>query len=425
LLLARYRPNLAPQGFTQNGITYGITADKHELYPNISEPFAPGRGYWLKLNQNLATTVRGGEPPRNTNYEVPLLGGWNAIGVPFNRSFALSSLRVTYNGQTTDFASAVNANWLAAGVWRWKAEGGYARVDTGAASSQTLQPFEGYYIFSRFARGLKLVFVPTTTQVAALTRAAESTANWRVAIVAKTAAARDDGGAWGVTTITDGRPLTRAAARPPAGTRSLTLSFLSGGNTEFDRTNAGKASGWAESLLPPEAITTTAPGVWRGLVDGAWPGDFVTVQWGDITRLPTPINAYFIDEATGTRLDMALKRAFNFASDGTVRRFRIEATPRPQGILRLVARQIDGSRLVQIDATFGVSGSAALDIETLDGELVRNITAEYIEPGQRRWSWNGTNSANRAVRSGSYVAHLRLRDERGVETEKTFRFDLQ
>ncbi|HEX8835150.1 MAG TPA: hypothetical protein VF719_13160, partial [Abditibacteriaceae bacterium] len=88
LLLARYRPNLSPKGFTQNGITYGVTADKYELYPNIAEPFAPGRGYWLKLNADLATTVRGGEPPRDKPFEVPLIGGenqggWNQIGVPF------------------------------------------------------------------------------------------------------------------------------------------------------------------------------------------------------------------------------------------------------------------------------------------------------------------------------------------------------
>lgn len=420
LLLARYRTNLAPTGFTQSGITYGITADKHELYPNIAEPFAPGRGYWLKLNQSLATTVKGGQPSTSTSFEVPLLGGWNAVGVPFNRTFALSSVRISYGGQTTDFAGAVKANWLGGGVWGWKPEGGYARIDSGTAANQTLQPFEGYFVFSRFARGLKLIFDPRTTEVAAITRSAITAQNWSVPLVASSNSARDETSAWGVTAVTNGVPITRSAARPPAGSRSLTLSFLTSGNPEIDRTTAGKVSGWAESLVAPDA-----PRVWKGLVDGAWPEQTVAVQWGDISRLPVSIDATFIDEKSGQRINMAQTRVFRFVSDGTARRFQIEATPRPAAILGLSARQLAGSRVIEIGATFGLPGRATLDIETPDGDLVRNIAAESVASGKRRWNWSGLNSAGRSVAGGTYSAHLTMRDDRGVETEKTVRFELE
>ena len=48
LKLARYRPNLSPVSTNASGaLVFGIGGDRYELYPNISAPLAPGRGYWL------------------------------------------------------------------------------------------------------------------------------------------------------------------------------------------------------------------------------------------------------------------------------------------------------------------------------------------------------------------------------------------
>ena len=418
LLLARYRPNLAPKGFTSGGVTFGITSGKHELYPNIAEPLAPGRGYWLKLNANLATTVRGGEPSRAGNFEVPLLGGWNQIGVPFNRAFALSSLRVSYAGTSTTFAQAITNGVLGAGVWRWKPEGGYARVDSGTVANQTLQPFEGYYIYARFARGVKLIFPPNAAASGILPRAATSVRNWSIPLVATSPGARDGDGAFGVTTADANAQ--RAAARPPSGPRSLVVAFSSSGDSQLDATRAGDASGWAESFLKPGA----AP-VWNGIIDGAWPEETVSISWGRIADLPVALDATFVDIQSGARIDMAKNSTFRFTSDGTARRFRIETKLRPALVSNFAARALPGSRIAEITANFGVAGRAIVDVETSEGDLVANVSVVQALPGFARWTWNGRDTMGRARPAGNYVAHLRFRDERGVEAERFATFSLQ
>ena len=161
LKLARYRPNLSPLGTNSDGaLIFGIGGDRYEIYPNISAPIAPGRGYWLGVGPNgYATPVQASLPPADRAYEVPLLGGWNQIGVPFNRAQAASSILVRYGGfAPVSLAVAQSRGWVAPGVWRWRPEGGYVRAD---GEGGALVPFEGYFIFRAApARGVALVFEP-------------------------------------------------------------------------------------------------------------------------------------------------------------------------------------------------------------------------------------------------------------------------
>ncbi|HEX8550714.1 MAG TPA: hypothetical protein VF681_04075 [Abditibacteriaceae bacterium] len=424
LQLARYRPNLPAPRTTVNSIAFGITSQKHELYPNIAEPFTPGRGYWLQLNANLATTVRGGEPTRARPYEVPLLGGWNQIGVPYNRGFTTNSLRVVHGTTSMPLATAISTGVICAGVWRWKASGGYDRVDYGDTTNQTLQPFEGIYIYSRPARGVKLVFDAATTSQAVIKRAAVSTQNWRVPMVAtatsgSTVTGRDDDAGFGVTGTTNGILTQRPAARPPAGPRSLTLAFSSSGDSASDATNAGAPSGWAESLLKPNSTM-----VWNGFVDGTAANETVTLAWGSFSALPVSLNATFIDLLTNTRIDMTKQNRYSFVSNGKSRIFRIEAAPRSAGIQSFKATTLSGSRSVQIDGTFSISGQAIIEIETPDGELVVGIGNRAVAVGTSTWFWSGKDASRAPAPAGNYVARLYFRDANGHNAQATAAFVL-
>lgn len=328
LLLARYLTTPSPSGFSSSGITFGINTERHELYPNISEGFVPGRGYWLKLDAPLSTSVQGSEPPRNKVYEVPLRAGWTQFGLPFNLPFAMAAVRVSKdNTAPVPFATAVQNGWLGAGVWRWKAAGGYARVDSGSATDQQLAPFEGYYIFSTVPRGLKLVFNSSAAQATALTEAANTAGNWQLPITV-TQEQSSDSGALGVSTVTGGKPLRAAAAKPPTGPTALNLSFLSSGNSALDETKAGNASGWHSSYIAPFAASAT--GSWRFLVDGTTSGKTVRLTWGNTATLPTLFDITLIDETTGARIALSQSGVpviseYTYISNGSARVFRMEA----------------------------------------------------------------------------------------------------
>jgi hypothetical protein len=367
--------------------------------------------------------VRGGEPSRARPYEVPLLGGWNQIGVPFNRSFTINSIRVLQGTTSMPLSTAISSGAIGAGIWRWKIDGGYDRVDFGTSTDQTLQPFEGIYIFSRFPRGVTLVFDPVAT-TAYIGRAAISKDNWRVpiystAISGNTIVGRDTDGAFGVTSAPNGILTQRPAARPPAGPRSITLAFTSSGDTATDSTKAGASSGWAESLVKPDV-----PMIWNGLIDGANANQTVVINWGRIDTLPVSINATFIDITTGGRIDMAKVLTYRYVSNGTLRRFRIEATARPVGIQSFTAGVLTGSRSVQATAKFGLAGYALVDIETPSGTLVANLGERTVQPGTSSWVWDGKDTAGRVMPGGTYVARLYFRDDRNVASEKTVSFVL-
>lgn len=427
LLLARYRPNLSPVGFGSGGIQYGISADKHELYPNINEPFAPGRGYWLKLRSNLALSVQGGEPPKSQPYEVPLLGGWNQIGVPFNQSFLLGNVQVRLReGGLLTYATALSRNLILPGVWRWKIEGGYERVDTGSAASQVLQPFEGYYIFTPEARGVKLVFTPTTTTATATTRnvgdgveAGLTTkavaGEWKLPLAVTAGGRQSNAHAFGVTTLLpSGKPHRMPAANPPASERALTLSFLHSGTAVAEKTKAGGAGGWAESYVLPFTTATT----WQFLVDGVAPGTVVRLTWGNPRNVPNGISLMLVDETTSQRVPMlAVNPAvgYTFVAGSGPRHFRVEARTGVSPITGLTVTPWPQSSFALVSAEFSESGIAKVEVLDAQG-AVRRVLVERAAIGGGRyfWAWDLRDSSGRSMPRGTYTARVTFVDWRGA-----------
>jgi hypothetical protein len=421
LLLGRYRPNLSPKGYSSEGLTYGVTADKYELYPNISEPFAPGRGYWLKLNTNLTTTVRGGAPPSNVPFEIPLLGGWNQIGIPFNSAFQLASVKVVSgSGAAQTFDQAVRNGILLPGVYRWLLAGGYSRVDIGTIENQKLLPFEGYFIWSRVARGVRLIFDPSVA--ADKVRFAKvSTTNWRLPINVETTTAADRDAAFGVTEWTGTKALRTPASKPPVPARTLSLSFASSGNLGLDDSQAGNAAGWSDSLGTMSAKGTS----WEFIVDGAWPGESVLLTWATVATLPQKLNITLIDLDGGQRTEMALTKRYRFTTDGSARHFRIEAAPRNTPLRSLHVSVLTPSRAVQLTGSFGTTGKASLTIEDSKGTLLRTLAVNQSVPaGLIQWVWDCRDTAGNEVPAGSYVARLRFTDNWGEPNGKATKFEL-
>ena len=321
LQLARYLPNLSPATVAANGsLQFGIGGDRYEIYPNISAPIAPGRGYWLGVGQNgYSTQVQASPPPADKAYEVPLRGGWNQIGVPFNRAFAPSAIRVKNGGfAAVSLAVAQTRGWVAPGIWRWRPEGGYVRADVG---SEQLTPFEGYFIFAGPQRGVSLVFDPSASATSSATArsARAQTGGWSVSLHAVGKTTDDIAGRFGISSAAN-------IAKPPAAARVISLRFE--GSDANGASGAG--SGLAESYLASDAATSDAatpqtPLQWTAIIDGAASGEKVALELGKLEGEARNIRLLLLDSATGQTVSLKSAGRYEFTSDGTPRRVVITA----------------------------------------------------------------------------------------------------
>ena len=326
LSLGRYASGIRAKADLTRGFPFGITRARHTLYPALREPLGPGRAHWLKLDRDKSVKIPGAEPERAFAFDVPLVAGWNAVGVPFNLPFALGSVRVRVGEETVDWNTALARGWVGSGVWRWKPEGGYARVDLGGGA---LAPLDGYFVWTSQAKAA-LVF-DSAKRTGGLKAPVEGAGAWQIGLGIASGSglsfAREDGFRLGSTTFSGSKPARLAAARPPWGERSVALAFLSSGSSVADASKAGNESGWAESFVPPLSGSGNR---WRFVVDGSKAGERVTLSWGVLTSVPAAFRLFLVDETSGARLEMtpAGVRSYSWTAAAGPRRLRIEAVPR-------------------------------------------------------------------------------------------------
>ncbi|MDF2441588.1 MAG: hypothetical protein JWN98_2572, partial [Abditibacteriota bacterium] len=417
LKLGRYRPLITPvSGIQKPSWRFGITGDKHDLYPRVRESIAPGRGFWVRLERDLAASIRGGEPSRARPFEVPLSGGWNAIGVPYKTSFSLSAVRVRLGSAApVGWAQAVANRWVVPGVWRWKTEGGYVRIDSGSAANQVLQPYEGYYVFSPVGRGVVLLFDANQRTGGQSTSApATSTNFWRVPLSVSAPSGREIDGAFGVSNNVASLP----AARPPLGERSLSFSFGNSGSAAAEATRAGRESGWSESLLAP----FNSSAVWKFSVDGAVSGETVKLSWGDLRLVPSRFDFALIDETTGAKVAMlpSGQRIYTYVAGAAARSFRIEAKVRTATV---AARALWPSRALQVQYVAAEDETVSIAIETPEGEVVKTLSNRFLRRGEATtWMWDGRDESGRLIfsaeRAKSFRARVSALGEDGVVREQ-------
>ena len=384
LKLARFRPNLAP-GTLQNGVlTFGIAGDRHELYPQISAPMAPGRGYWLGVDGDFQREVRGAEPSQAVPFEMPLAGGWNQIGVPFNRAFAPDALQVRFGGfGPVSLATAQSNGWVAPGIWGWLPRGGYTRIDDGSGAK--LEPGQGYFLFIPPQNGVSLRF-----DAASSSAPAPKMTGWTVPLSASTNTARDSSNRFGAST-------RLAAAKPPAAAPVVTLRFLSSGSVQSDASGAGAASGWADSFLPQ----FEREGEWDFVVEGTKKGERVTLSWGDLKSVPKEVKIVLRDLKTGRAQTLTAGGPSKWTSDGAPRAFSLRAVRQARAQVKVEAAP---SRAVSIAVSLDIQASGRLEIQNRDGDLVATLRNGEWAAGTQKLVWNGAGRNGKAAPAGRYRA---------------------
>ena len=161
----------------------------------------------------------------------------------------------------------------------------------------------------------------------------------------------------------------------------------------------------------------------------ASPGTPITIQrrtasspWAAVSEatLPTDRLVRFDDVsvAAGERYGYRLEVWSGATQDYTAETW-LQAAPTsetPTSLRLLPARPNPSTGVFQIRHYVPRRESVRLTLVDIQGRVVRVLSNRESLPGWYDSSWNGRDSAGRAVASGTYF--LRLEDERGVETKK-------
>jgi hypothetical protein len=328
--------------------------------------------------------LTGGWAVSGTNWVAT--GGWNQIGVPFNKQFLYNAVKVRYGGfSPVPWSTAVTRGWVGAGIWRWKPAGGYERID---GTSTPLKPFEGYYVYTAFPRGVSLVF-----DANAGTAVAAAVKGWKLNLTAATTRNRDTSNSIGVSAE------RVPAAKPPTGSKVVTLRFLTSGSSADDATGAGNATGWADSFLPK----LDNSGQWYFLVDGTTSGDRVTLSWGDIAAsVPADLQLRLTDTVSSKITRIQTGNSYSFTSQGTPRKFRIDATRVPMPSISVVTAP---SNQYKVTVTANMVFTGRVEIRR-DGQTYRVLRNGEFPKGTSTFTWDGRDSSGKAVSAGTYHAWI-------------------
>ncbi len=299
---------------------FGDDADYFLLYSysdgSYSVPAAISRktGYWFGLNS--ADTIDAEGTAQTANDSILLSQGWNLIGNPFIRKFAVSDVRYRKDGTTLTPSAAVTAGWIQNNFTKY-ASGSYASV------SDSLAKWGGYFFYTLLP-GVSMLF----DRSMAGNREKEpsgipSNDSWLVPIAVSNGTSEDRylsfGTEQGASAGFDNR--YDYLKPPPVPSSNLIESWFSipGRQEKFSRdvreplTSSVSGHSWSFSLRTP------APGI-------------VTISWESIASvLPDYIKENYSFNLTGASVnstDMLSVSSVAFAADAnTVYEFNINPVP--------------------------------------------------------------------------------------------------
>ncbi|MGC9318726.1 MAG: FlgD immunoglobulin-like domain containing protein [Armatimonadota bacterium] len=389
LLVARWDPSLPGES-------------KYAIWPR-TEPVAPGRGYWLRIFDDVTVSLQGVQEPEERPVVVPLKVGWNMIGPPRTEAVEVASLQFAAEGEAAvDYAEAVDRGIIQEGIFGYSSEEGYA-------IEETLQPFAGYWIRCLRADGALMRFPAVNVSSAQAPASADPPGGdlqWRLPIVAEAGGMR--GSAWigAAPDATDGLDRHDLQAPPDFGPRV---------SVRLDPAGDGSAA-YISDVHPPDGEGTYSLRVLSTL-----PGRPVRLSWPDLSRVPDHLAPVLVDEASGRRMYMRTSAGMELpgGEEGVDRRLQVELNARGDGPLMvsaMSAMQTAGST-AQIVFSLSVPADVEVSVLNIAGRPIRTLGGGLQAPGQTTLSWNLRDNGGRLVPGGLYLVRLRARDDSGRQTQ--------
>lgn len=398
-----------------------------------------GLGYFIYLPSGAAVRTYGRDFSQQT-IRVPLHEGWNMVGDPylFQVAFATTAFETVNGTRYTATDAAANKLIL---PFIYRAVGLDYTFDT--LPNGTMNPWEGNWIYvipanpnavSANPNILTMVVSPTSTGVTDASRGVRGPANaaaTRSTRSVATAGAKPTvrgAGAWALRLQATANNLVDAhnyigvsadasaanpysrAPKPPRMGDHVSLGIA----------QAGSSATYAQDLRPIGGTQT-----WDVVVSTNQAASDTSVAWPDAHSLPRSVRLTLTDKVTGQSVDMRSRSAYHFDATGaSTRAFTITAQPgdtRDRIAFNSVVvtphtsgRGTGAGSVYQID--YELSGPAEMEVTILNtgGRVITQVEqGRAAVAGVNRSVWNGRDSQNRTLTTGTYIVKMVARTAEG------------
>lgn len=390
---------LADELGTYDGISwrlfqYDPSTEIYNEFPEI-DPFTPGKAFWLivrddniRLDSGIGTSVSTNQP-----FEITLQGGWNDIANPFVFAVDWNDVSVT-SGDPADIM------------------GPYTYQDDWLLPSQvtTLQPWEGYSVFSQ-VDGITIAIAPqAASSSSTLTKPLVPAAEWYIQISAQTSDIMDEHNYLGVARHASDTWDANDYLEPPRIGPEVSLYFP---HDAWQGFRGAFATDFRPAFHDGQS--------WEFAVQTRGPDREVTLRFRNLESLPIDFSAVLVDPLSNNRLDLSrsVTHTYRSGESGSVRNFRIlvgreayiansedfgNSTPESFSLSQNYPNPFNAGTTVTYDVP--EAGSVKIQIVNLIGEVVRELVSGEHLPGTYRAYWDGRSERGAELGSGVYLIRM-------------------
>lgn len=384
--------------------------------------FEPGRGFWVKLDQNFTPTILGTNVNSGTPFNISLVSGWNQIGNPFNFDVmwqdgsncgqsAQTGVCVKNGSEFKTLSAAKESGWISQYLWS-KSGNTYTLVYPlkpsfifpGKAVDITdrLQSWKGYWLFAGSGCSSCELWIPPVKAPFVKAREHEGdpdVENWTWALLAETDDAKD-GVTAGVLKSQAFDSLLKTPSEPSPYVRVSLLRGSSLYQSLFDET-------------PAELMA------WDVLVETDEEDKAITLKW-DFSGALKEFKFYLHDIDGKTKVDMREVTSYTFNSGKEkVHRFQVEL--QAPGLFAKIVEVFNYPNPFSLSTGTSIrvqllspAAYVKAEIFTLSGKKLRTLY-EFGVTGFNRYElkWDGRDSGGRPVANGVYIYRVEVMDTAG------------
>ncbi|MCI0596598.1 MAG: hypothetical protein L0Z48_08665, partial [candidate division Zixibacteria bacterium] len=371
--------------------------------------FIPGRSMFLgttssrTYNGTGLSTLADTLGPAFDYARLPIDFGWNLVATPYGYPVDFDSISVLLADSGVypcPFDDSCNSVWGLAGFDRTVRE----YVGTGYLAKRTLNPWKGYYVYSRHVGRIHLIFpkqemvIPNPNLRPGLEHEIDWPTQWKIAITARSGDLITPpnilGAAPNASPGKDGLDL----AVPPAMPGDFHMTFQRG-------ESFGAPGNYLSDIRPASTETET----WGFTVS---PGSARAVElaFGGLADIPEEFDAILTDVEGRAKQNLRLEPVYRFIASED-RHFELTVTPKTTGEAALVPTKYElyqnlpnpfnPQTLIKYDLP--QAASVRLEVFNILGQKVATLVDRYEAAGPKSALWDGTDAKGGKVSSGIYL----------------------
>jgi hypothetical protein len=380
-----------------------------ELVPGRSEGrLTPGNAFWLTLKDRPISMGAGTGWSTQTipAFDTTLASsGWHLIGHPY-------SFPVSWSDVEADGVALTSGRGGGVRFWEYGSEFGTG-AGTWGIHPEGLRPWRGYAVHVTKETNLRIhprVLRAAGKQVPVVA----SRENWRVALTVTVGGATDAANAFGMSAVaSDGWDDEDDVEPPPVGQYVRAFFVASPGSSSL------------VAQMSSDIRPTADGAVWLLRTESNIESGMATLEL-PIERVPTDISLELFDLESGIRQNMREQSTYRFFNSRE-HRFMILAgsTSYVDEVIGGLTPSISSLGLafpnpfnaeVLINYRLSGKGSVRIELYNIAGQHVKTVFDGAATAGYYKVKWNGTNSADMPVASGTYF--VRMRTEVSAEVLK-------